>query len=79
LFLVRLLREGQGASGRLWTEFHRIAEAVRFGRLDPAHVANAYHQAMAPRIERRGAKFWAALCCLTGLDTYQLRELATPP
>jgi hypothetical protein len=38
-------------------------------------VLNAYRQAMAPGIERPGAKFWAAFKGLTGLDEGDLKAL----
>ena len=62
----------------LWGEFARIAEAVRLGNLDPAPVVAAHRQAMAPGIERRGAKFWAALKALAELEPSDLAELAAP-
>jgi hypothetical protein len=53
---------------RFWGEFHKIAEEIRAGTIDPAPAINAYHQAMKPKIVKRGAKFWAAFKGLTGLN-----------
>jgi hypothetical protein len=60
---------------QLWGEFHKIAELVAAGRIDPGPVRNALHQAMAPGIKKPGAKFWAAFKGLTGLDEGDLKAM----
>ena len=60
---------------QLWGEFNKITELVAAGRIDPGHVLNALHQALAPGIRIRGAKFWAAFKGLTGLDESDLKAL----
>jgi hypothetical protein len=67
---------GEKKDRQLWGEFWKIAEAVRLSRLAAADVLNAYDQAMRPGIKNRGAKFWKALRCLTGIDPESLRDLA---
>jgi len=62
---------------RFWGEFNKITEEVRAGTIDPAPAIDAYHQAMKPKIVKRGAKFWAAFKGLTGLNACDLKELAT--
>jgi hypothetical protein len=60
---------------QLWGEFHKIAELVAAGRIDPGPVRNAYRQAMAAGIKKPGAKFWSAFKGLTGLDEGDLKAL----
>jgi hypothetical protein len=60
---------------QLWGEFHKIAELVAAGRIDPGPVLNALRQAMAPWIKKPGAKFWAAFKGLTGLDEGDLKAM----
>jgi len=66
---------GGKKDAQLWGEFHKIAELVRRGQIEAGDVLNAHRQAMAPGIERPGAKFWAAFKGLTGLDEGDLKDL----
>ena len=66
---------GSRKDEQLWGEFHKIAELVAAGRIDPGPVRNAYRQAMAPGIKKPGAKFWAAFQGLTGLDEGDLKAM----
>jgi Helix-turn-helix domain len=66
---------GRRKDEQLWGEFNKIAELVAAGRIDPGAVLNAYRQAMAPGIKKPGAKFWAALKGLTGLDEGDLKAM----
>jgi hypothetical protein len=66
---------GTAKDRKLWTQFERIALAVRIGRLDPAPVLNAYRQAMQDGIKNRGGKFWGALQCLAEIDAHGLKDL----
>ena len=70
---------GVKENSRLWGEFRRIAEAIRMGRIDPAHAINAHRQAMQKGIKKPGAKFWAALRALAELEPNDPSELAAPP
>jgi hypothetical protein len=67
---------GTGNDQKLWGQIHLITRAVRIGTIDPDHVINAYTQAMKPHIENHGAKFWAALKGLAGIDAHSLKQLA---
>jgi len=63
---------------KFWRQFLRVANAVWLGTLDAKEVLNAYRQAMKPHIMNRGAKFWAALRGLAGIDAMALASLAEP-
>jgi hypothetical protein len=66
---------GEKRDRQLWGEFRKIAEVVRRGQVEAGDMLNAYRQAMAPGIERPGAKFWAAFKGLTRLDEGDLKAL----
>ena len=61
-----------------WRCWERVARAVRVGTLDAGNLANAYRQAMKPGIRTRGAKCWAALRGLAGIDWPALERMAAP-
>jgi DNA-binding MarR family transcriptional regulator len=77
---------GLPADRGLWGQFNLIVMAIGRGRLNLADVIEAYNQAVETDVERRkrnlppvknrGAKFWSALKCRTGLREGDLQYLA---
>ena len=45
---------GSRKDEQLWGGFHKIAELVAAGRIDPGPVRNSYGQAMGPGIKKPG-------------------------
>jgi hypothetical protein len=66
-------RFGTEKDRRLWGQLHLIMQGVWAGRIDPEIVVNCFGQAMRPGIEVRGAKFWAAFRCQTGMTAEDLK------
>jgi hypothetical protein len=51
-----------------WGQLHNIILGLQDGQIDPEHVVSAYQQSRKPGIKNRGAKFWAAIQFLSGLN-----------
>lgn len=66
---------GSEQDRKLWSQFDGIAWSIASGKINVRHAVSAYDQAMKPGIQKRGAKFWAALQGLTGLNSEELRSL----
>jgi hypothetical protein len=68
-----VVRKFGGKDRELWGQWHAVMDLIWRGRLDPEHMVNAMGQGLKPGIERPGAKAWAALQALAGIDEHDLK------